>query len=318
MHCSPVRRRGRLLHCPQFNACTACECVQQTARLGLRTNYTESASFLCDDAAAASMGMTPDLILGALNKLSKNPLDEAIVRYVRACTAGYGKVKLVLARGKYLIESAYPELLRLLARHPSIRSARVWYDTDGRRLPVGTAPPRSGHERRGTDVGNASVSDDDDDDAGFIVSAGAAAETVGSLGIAAGAVEASGAAASGSGAPGAAGGDTSGGVLTSRYRGEVDSDDEAAAASAAAAAAVNASMTTRRRRHAVEVGTDDAASSKRAADAADSAAATAIAIANDAGALCDARRNRCDCVGVVTKRLPPTAPIEHYSEIDAT
>ena len=61
--------------------------------------------------AAASMGMTPELILGALSKLSKNPLDEGVAGYVRACTSGYGKVKLVLTRGKYNVESAYPSLI---------------------------------------------------------------------------------------------------------------------------------------------------------------------------------------------------------------
>lgn len=75
--------------------------------------------------AAASMGLTADLILKALNKLSKTPVEASVEDFVRTCTAGYGKVKLVLERGRYYIESGYPSVLRFLTKHPVIAKARV-------------------------------------------------------------------------------------------------------------------------------------------------------------------------------------------------
>ena len=75
--------------------------------------------------AAASMGMTADLILRALQKLSKTPVPKTVRNFVLQCTTGYGKVKLVLERSRYFVESAYPAVLKLLALHPTIAAARV-------------------------------------------------------------------------------------------------------------------------------------------------------------------------------------------------
>lgn len=88
--------------------------------------------------AAASMGMTADVVLNALRTLSKVPLSASVEKFVIVCTTGYGKAKLVLRRGRYYIESSYPAVLRLLSRHPTIRARRVYYLADGRRV-VGTS-----------------------------------------------------------------------------------------------------------------------------------------------------------------------------------
>ena len=84
--------------------------------------------------AAASMGMTADLILAALNRMSKVPVHERVADFVRDWTGGYGKVKLVLKRGRFFVESAFPGVLRVLNKHPTVRAARVRYLADGTRL----------------------------------------------------------------------------------------------------------------------------------------------------------------------------------------
>ncbi len=81
--------------------------------------------------AAASMGLTSDLVLQTLNKLSKAAIHRAVERFVRLCTTGYGKVKLVLERSRYYVESSYPSVLRLLASHPGIAAARVHRSASG-------------------------------------------------------------------------------------------------------------------------------------------------------------------------------------------
>ena len=84
--------------------------------------------------AAASMGMTGDMIIQALNRMSKVPVAENVANFVRDWTSGYGKVKLVLRRGRFYIESSYPSVLRLLNKHPTIRASRVRYLVDGTRI----------------------------------------------------------------------------------------------------------------------------------------------------------------------------------------
>jgi len=81
--------------------------------------------------AAASMGLTSELVLQTLNKLSKSSIHRAVERFVRLCTTGYGKVKLVLERSRYYVESSYPSVLRLLASHPGIAAARVHRSASG-------------------------------------------------------------------------------------------------------------------------------------------------------------------------------------------
>lgn len=45
-------------------------------------------------------------------------LPEEIRDFVRASTGNYGKVKLVLQRNKFFVESAYPDVLRRLVKVP--------------------------------------------------------------------------------------------------------------------------------------------------------------------------------------------------------
>jgi DNA excision repair protein ERCC-3 len=60
-----------------------------------------------------------------LNRLSKVPVPESIVTFIRSCTMSYGKVKLVLKHNRYFVESTHPETLQLLLKDRVIREARV-------------------------------------------------------------------------------------------------------------------------------------------------------------------------------------------------
>ncbi|KZO96578.1 DNA repair helicase rad25 [Calocera viscosa TUFC12733] len=75
--------------------------------------------------AAVSVGLETEDIIEVLNRLSKVPLPENVISYIRSCTMSYGKVKLVLKHNKYFVESTHPEILQTLLRDQEIRSARV-------------------------------------------------------------------------------------------------------------------------------------------------------------------------------------------------
>lgn len=60
-----------------------------------------------------------------LNRLSKVPVPESIVTFIRERTLSYGKVKLVLKHNKYFVESSHPETLQFLLKDRVIREARV-------------------------------------------------------------------------------------------------------------------------------------------------------------------------------------------------
>ncbi|KAI0032530.1 DNA helicase [Vararia minispora EC-137] len=75
--------------------------------------------------AAVSVGLQTEDIIEVLNRLSKVPLPETIVSFIRTCTLSYGKIKLVLKHNKYFVESAHPDILQSLLKDSIIRSARV-------------------------------------------------------------------------------------------------------------------------------------------------------------------------------------------------
>lgn len=65
------------------------------------------------------------MIIKVLNRLSKVPVPESIVTFIRERTLSYGKVKLVLKHNKYFVESTHPETLQVLLKDTVIREARV-------------------------------------------------------------------------------------------------------------------------------------------------------------------------------------------------
>ncbi|KAG8932048.1 DNA repair helicase RAD25 [Tulasnella sp. 419] len=78
--------------------------------------------------AAVSVGLETNDIIDVLNRLSKVPVPDSIVKFIRDCTVSYGKVKLVLKHNKYYVESTHPDTLQHLLRDPTIRSSRVVTD----------------------------------------------------------------------------------------------------------------------------------------------------------------------------------------------
>ncbi|TDL14992.1 DNA repair helicase rad25 [Rickenella mellea] len=75
--------------------------------------------------AAVSVGLQTNDIIEVLNRLSKVPVPDSIVEFIRDCTVSYGKVKLVLKHNKYFIESSHPDALQVLLRDEFIGSSRV-------------------------------------------------------------------------------------------------------------------------------------------------------------------------------------------------
>ncbi|XP_038679992.1 general transcription and DNA repair factor IIH helicase subunit XPB1-like isoform X1 [Tripterygium wilfordii] len=75
--------------------------------------------------AAVSVGLETETIISVLNKLSKTKLPKEMIDFIHASTANYGKVKLVLKKNHYFIESPFPEVLKKLLRDEVISRARI-------------------------------------------------------------------------------------------------------------------------------------------------------------------------------------------------
>ncbi|KAF6757202.1 P-loop containing nucleoside triphosphate hydrolase protein [Ephemerocybe angulata] len=74
--------------------------------------------------AAVSVGLQTEDIIEVLNRLSKVPVPDEIIQFIRERTLSYGKVKLVLKHNKYFVESSHPETLQFLLKDRIIREAR--------------------------------------------------------------------------------------------------------------------------------------------------------------------------------------------------
>ncbi|CAA7054207.1 unnamed protein product, partial [Microthlaspi erraticum] len=85
--------------------------------------------------AAVSVGLETETIISVLNKLSKTKLPKEMIHFINESTANYGKVKLVLKKNRYFIESPFPEVLKELLRDGVINGARFssepYYGNDG-------------------------------------------------------------------------------------------------------------------------------------------------------------------------------------------
>ncbi|RZC80409.1 hypothetical protein C5167_042979 [Papaver somniferum] len=74
--------------------------------------------------AAVSAGIETRTIVSVLNILSKTMLPKEVIDFIHACTCHYGKVKLVLKKNRYFVESPFPEVLETLLRDDVISQAR--------------------------------------------------------------------------------------------------------------------------------------------------------------------------------------------------
>lgn len=75
--------------------------------------------------AAVSVGLETETIIAVLNKLSKTKLPKEIIDFINGSTANYGKVKLVLKKNRYFVESPYPEVLKTLLKDAVIARSRI-------------------------------------------------------------------------------------------------------------------------------------------------------------------------------------------------
>ncbi|XP_020270223.1 DNA repair helicase XPB1 isoform X2 [Asparagus officinalis] len=78
--------------------------------------------------AAVSVGLETETIINVLNKLSKTKLPKEMIDFIHASTANYGKVKLVLKKNRYFVESPFPEVLKTLLRDDVISRARICFE----------------------------------------------------------------------------------------------------------------------------------------------------------------------------------------------
>lgn len=81
--------------------------------------------------AAVSVGLQTDDIIEYLSRLSKTSIPPGIVEFIKVCTVSYGKVKLVLKRNRYFIESKFPAVLQKLLKDPVIQSCRLRAEGEG-------------------------------------------------------------------------------------------------------------------------------------------------------------------------------------------
>lgn len=93
--------------------------------------------------AAVSVGLETEDIIQVLNRLSKVPVAESIVNFIRSATVSYGKVKLVLKNTRYFVESALGEVLLMLLRDEVIGPLRI-NSEEGVGVGVGATGPGAG------------------------------------------------------------------------------------------------------------------------------------------------------------------------------
>jgi len=80
--------------------------------------------------AAVSVGLQTDDIIEYLSRLSKTSIPNGIKEFIKVCTVSYGKVKLVLKRNRYYIESKFPAVLQKLLKNSVIQSCRLRVEGD--------------------------------------------------------------------------------------------------------------------------------------------------------------------------------------------
>lgn len=80
--------------------------------------------------AAVSLGIVFDEIVSNLERWSKVALPAALLEFIRKFSTRYGKVKLLLQRTGYVIESAHDDILEGHAPYQNLglgdRSGTIW------------------------------------------------------------------------------------------------------------------------------------------------------------------------------------------------
>lgn len=107
--------------------------------------------------AAMSVGLETQDIIEVLGRLSKTPLPASLIKDIQRWTSAYGKLKLVLKRNKYSLESAVPEIIQKLLSDDVISECRIasTQETDG--LESAPRPTREGLVIPGTEEARAAA-----------------------------------------------------------------------------------------------------------------------------------------------------------------
>lgn len=75
--------------------------------------------------AAVSVGLETDDIISVLDRLSKVPVAQSIINFIKGATISYGKVKLVIKHNRYFVETTQADILKMLLRDPIIGPLRI-------------------------------------------------------------------------------------------------------------------------------------------------------------------------------------------------
>lgn len=66
--------------------------------------------------AAASVGLTTDVILTTLQRFAKNSVPRGVRAFITDCTLSYGKIKLIRAESRFFVETMNAELFRMILK----------------------------------------------------------------------------------------------------------------------------------------------------------------------------------------------------------
>ncbi len=72
-----------------------------------------------------SIGLETEDILRVLERLSKVKVPRPVIEYITESTVSFGKVKLLLEKGKYFIESPHRDVLEELLKDDVIRTGSL-------------------------------------------------------------------------------------------------------------------------------------------------------------------------------------------------
>lgn len=75
--------------------------------------------------AAVSVGLETDDIISVLDRLSKVPVAQSIVTFIKSATVSYGKVKLVIKHNRYFVETTQADILQMLLKDSIIGPLRI-------------------------------------------------------------------------------------------------------------------------------------------------------------------------------------------------
>ncbi|QHS73879.1 TFIIH/NER complex ATPase/helicase subunit SSL2 [Saccharomyces paradoxus] len=107
--------------------------------------------------AAVSVGLETDDIISVLDRLSKVPVAESIINFIKGATISYGKVKLVIKHNRYFVETTQAEILQMLLNDSVIGPLRI--DSDHQVQPAEDTLQQNLQQTAGKPATNVNPSD---------------------------------------------------------------------------------------------------------------------------------------------------------------